>query len=144
MNRLKLVLNYFKLKEYMINKLGYSRHSAKITIGDLRKMKPDIIKHFILWFEKGVDIPAVLYGINFYRLMEHRGLNHISALIAIDYYAKNPQEGYSMLALLPKDSDDNRSDLPEDIKAMADKILQGENTEDKEDTSDICFERIEE
>ena len=135
-DKVKLSLNYFRLKKYLISDLGYEEGSAVSAIGRIRNMEPDIKRAFLTWFTTG-DIPAGdFHGIDIENLMLYRQLNPVAAFLAVDWYVKEPETAYSLLSMPLKDSINKTSPLSEsDIDKLCSKYSikrpePSENTED--------------
>lgn len=101
----KNTIDYFRLKKYLIEKLNYSERAAIITIDDIRKMEPDIRKALFVWFKTGNTPQGELHGIDYNNLVNYRKISPIAAFLAIDWYVKDPEEAYSVIAVPMKDDE---------------------------------------
>lgn len=134
---IRLTLNYFRLKKYLMEDLDYTEHQAIRTISDIRKMDPSIRRAFILWFTKGEEPKDKLCGVNFQNLMNYRNLNPVAAFLAIDWYREDPMQAFSVLGTGTKDSG---MELVQGMEKELDQILQRLDVKkepETEDTRDI-------
>lgn len=104
LSNIKLSLNYFRIKNYLVDNYGYTPQRAAQIIKKLRRAKPDIRHEFINWFNTG-NLPEdlTLYGISFAGLLKNRTLNIVSAFLFIDWYSRMPEEAYNFIVTPLKD-----------------------------------------
>lgn len=141
-NQIKITINYFRLKKYLMEKLNYNEKTAIITIRDIRRMKPDLRQAFVIWFTKGEEPSGMLYGINFRNLVTYKKMNPVAAFLAIDWYAKDPKTAYSVFAMPLKDDGDKLADHAGELKPIAEKLaeikkIREKDIKDSENTDDI-------
>lgn len=104
-DQFKITINYFRLKKYLVEQLHYSDHAAVSAISNIRQMTPDIRGAFLTWFTTGVQPEGDFHGINFANLITYRNMNPVAAFLAVDWYVKEPEVAYSVLAMPLKDKE---------------------------------------
>lgn len=134
-DQIKITINYFRLKKYLIEQLNYSERAAIITIEDIRKMNPDIRKAFLVWFTTGEAPKGELHGINYNNLINYRKISPVAAFLAIDWYVKEPEEAYSAIALPLKD--DEKKIVGNGKEQRTSEQLTEKDTVMSENTADI-------
>ncbi len=100
---IKIAVKYFRIKNYLMKELKYSNRGAIRVINKIRKMKPEIKRAFLVWFTTGQTPKEPLCGVDYRKLLKYRDLNHVSAFLAIDWYARNPEEAFNALSMPQKD-----------------------------------------
>ena len=134
---IKIIIKYFRIKKYLMNELGYSNKSAIRVIDKIRKMKPEIKRAFVVWFTKGETPKEPLCGVDYDKLLTYRDLNHVSAFLAIDWYARNPEDAFNALSAPQKDVGREPACASEDeINRLLDKYSI-KHVEPTENTDDI-------
>ncbi len=137
LEKIILRLSYKRLKNYMIDMLGYNENKAVHTIQALRKTDPKILSAFVSWFLTGEFPKKPLFGVNVKALSESRKLDPIVTFLTVDWVAREPKEAKQALSH-PHDTIDTKGISEELDKYMKDKgwkipeppILEPEDTSD--------------
>lgn len=134
-DQIKITVNYFRLKKYLIERLNYSEKAAVTTINDVRRMVPEVRKAFLVWFTTGKKPQGELCGIHYNNLVVYRKMNPVAAFLAVDWYVKDPKAAYATIAMPLKDDGNKLVAITDDMKAAIDQLyddtkIEQENTED--------------
>lgn len=138
LEKIKLRLSYNRLKNYMIDMLGYNENEAISTIKALRKTDPKVLSAFCSWFYSGEFPKKPLFGVNVKALSEYRNLDPIVTFLTVDWVAREPKEAKQAL------SHAHDTIIVKDIAEELDKYMNDKGWEipkppvlEPEDTSDI-------
>lgn len=133
-----LILKYWKIKKYLIETLSYDEQAAKKTIAEIRKMKPEILHEFLVWFNSNSEeLPNLTYnGITLKDIMELRAVDPISAFIDLNWVKVDPIKAKYLLGK-PLGNYRVTEDEKEILRSIAKKRNWDFQEEDNEDVSDI-------
>lgn len=112
-----LRVSYWRLKNYMIETLGYSEIHAVQSIGALRKVHPHILAEFLRWFYSAKLPHEPLFGVNIKALCDRRGLDPVAAFLAVDWVAREPEKAVRALSM-PHDVLEMTRENQEELDAL--------------------------
>lgn len=113
----RMIVKYYTLKKYLINKLDYDDQTAKATIAEIRKMDPEILHMFVVWFNGDISAPLPNKKINGITLQNIIDLNHVdpvSAFIDLNWIKEDPDNARYYIA--KPCSSSSEQDITEDMK----------------------------
>lgn len=97
----RMIVKYYTLKKYLMNKLDYSEQTAKNAIAEIRKMDPEILHMFVVWFNGDISAPLPNKKINGITLQNIIDLNHVdpvSAFIDLNWIKEDPDKAKYYIA----------------------------------------------
>lgn len=102
--KIKFVVKYKDIKNYLINDLEYPDFDAIETIKDLRQMQKPVLKVFVNWFPKRYIMPEIeSEGIKFCDLINDAEMNYINAFITINWLMEEPEYALHAIYSYKKD-----------------------------------------
>lgn len=100
-NRLKIILE----KQY-----GYSLSDVEKLIRKIQSSSPNIKEALGKWMETGNLPDEPLNGVDIMALVAYREMNPITAFLYADWYRREPEVAYSLLATQYKDKELSHKD----------------------------------
>jgi hypothetical protein len=134
---MKLVIEYGKLKDYLVNTAHYPEQEAVRLIKRIRGTDIQIKRMFIRWFKTGILPTETIENVTAGDLMKYRKTDEIKAFLLLDWLKSDPEEAKSALmssydSIIKKDNDKDKDKY---------KVKTEEKAAVEEDTSDINSEK---
>lgn len=86
------------IKEILMQKEGYSPHSAESTANDLEGIKdPEISQALIRWTDSGKKTNIARGPFSCRQLMADLGMKYPAALIFLDWYCEDPESAIASI-----------------------------------------------
>jgi len=82
-----------KLKELLMQRLGYTPQEAEMLAGDLSRLDPALVPLLERWEAYGTESDAQMFhGFSVDSLRQGSGLNFIAALLTLDWVIREPEK----------------------------------------------------